>query len=268
LSVSAVAGAPRLDVTLAGPAPRTLFVDSPSTDAGPRQIAYVADGRYSATSGDFEASGVTQILAGRGLELVRFEFDAPVAIRRRVDGSTSRLEIDLGSSAKVALQLAFGAERDAAVTLAAANRRAERDGQLGDALAGWATLLATYGFEETLVAESEAALARLSALGGAELEAIARDVERADFFGLDGIYAECAARAAALRTRFAPSGALASDAPNSVVAAADALAARISASRAELATRATSAATDASAAIAAYLERQGLGGLAQRIKRD
>jgi pSer/pThr/pTyr-binding forkhead associated (FHA) protein len=271
LTVGAVAGAPRLDVAVAGSAPRTLHVDSPSTDAGPRPIAYVADGRYSATSGDFEASGVTQLLAGRGLELVRFEFEAPVTLRRRVDASGSRLEIDLASNTKVALQLAFGSERDAAVTLAAANRRAERDEKLGDALAGWSKLLANFGFEETLVAESETAIARLSAIGGAELEAISRDVERADFFGLDGIYAECAARAEALRARFEPTdtaGATGGAAANAIVAAADALAVRIEASRAELAGRATSERVQASAAIAAYLERQGLVRLAERLARD
>lgn len=261
LSAAVVEGAPRLAVAVGGAAPRGVVLFTPNTDSGPRPFAFVADGQYRSNPGDVEASGVTQLLVGRGLELVRFEFGAPVELRRRVGAAGARVEIDLGAVAAFDVQLAFGAERDSAVTLAAASRRAEREGRLGDALDGWSRLLASYGFEAELVAEAEAALGRLTTLGATELDAIARDVERADFFGLAGIYDECSRRLAELRARFVDTGGRG----NSVVAAADALAESIAASRAALDGERGVDDGLAGRAIRGYLERNGLGTLAERV---
>jgi len=267
LEVATVSGEPRLELVHGdahrGATDHRLTIDLPVGDEdAARRVAVVADGEYRAFGGEFEADGVTQLLLGRGLDMVRLEFDEPVAVRGRRDAAGATVDVEMGRLGRLAAQLAFTAERGAAATLASATRRAEQDGRLGDALAGWSRLLATYAFQDELVAEAEAAIARITTTGSGALDELGGAVDRAGFFALPGVYDDCEARALALVERFTPQD----GGTNPVLESARAMLARVRDERATL----VEAGTDAGAssrldAIKGFLERTGRDDLSERF---
>jgi hypothetical protein len=261
-------GAPRITLRLGaarGQAERRLHLEIPAaTGDVARRIAVVAGGDYRAFGAEFEVEDATQLLVGRGLELVRFEFDAPVTVRGRRDEFGALVDVQLGSLEAVNAQLAFSAERGEAATLAAATRRAGKEGRLGDALAGWDQVLARFGFQDDLVDEAEATVGSLTTQGRQQLDALTQDVVRAAFFALPGVYDECAARARDLRDRFTA----ASGATNPVREGAIELLARIATERAALVQAIDATAPDRSSAILEFLNRTGQEPLVERLTPD
>ncbi|MEZ5978146.1 MAG: hypothetical protein R3F34_08015 [Planctomycetota bacterium] len=265
LDVQRAGDAPELALALSGPAPHQLVLDvAPNTD-GPRRVAVVADGSYRAFKSEFEATDVTQVLIGRGLELVRLEFDAPVSVRSSLDGAGTRVEVALGNATRARAQLAFSSERDAAVTLASTADMAQKAGRLGDAYAAWKELLANYGFEDDLVDRAERELGVITTKGREALSEVEADVERAGFFGLPGIYDDCERRAVVVRDRFAPTD---DGGTNPIHSTATELLARIRSERAALDVGGEDVGPDPAEAIRSYLERTGLDDLANRIQRQ
>lgn len=245
-----------------GATERRLHLEIPAATGDiARRIAVVTGGDYRAFGSDFEVENATQLLVGRGLELVRFEFGAPVTVRGRRDELGALLDVQLGALESVGVQLAFGAERGEAATLAAATRRAGKEGRLGDALAGWNQILARFGFQDDLVDEAEAMVGSLTTDGRQELDALTQDVVRAAFFALPGVYDECTARAAGLRDRFTA----ASSVSNPVREGALALLERIAGERAVLVDVIDASAPDRSSAILEFLNRTGQEPLVERL---
>lgn len=194
--------------------------------AAPGALAYQSHGDQ------FERSAVRELLIGRDLDLLRLGFGGPVALRSRPVGERIQIVITAaGPLPAIDLQGVFGEQRAAAAVESAAARRALAAGRLGEVYARSARLLEQAPFERELVAEAEANLARLSSAGLAELEQIEQALERAAFFGLDGLYAECAERVAALAQRHQPF----EGRSDPVALAAAALAERIAAERQRLA---------------------------------
>jgi hypothetical protein len=136
-------------------------------------------------------------------------------------------------------------------------------GRLGEVYARSARLLEKAPFERELVAEAEANLARLSSEGLAELERVEQALERAAFFGLDGLYGECAQRVQALAARHLPF----EGRSDPVAEAAARLAERIAAERQRLASPRAKAAGLSAPTLRASLRAAGNEPLAATLER-
>ncbi|MFN0007712.1 MAG: FHA domain-containing protein [Planctomycetota bacterium] len=167
-------------------------------------LATIGGDGYSTHGLDFERSGVTSLLFGKGAELVRIVFAAPVAVQGVAEGSSSRVTAR-GEIAEIVLQLDFTEDRKKAGDLAHAARNAEKKGDLGECLARWAELLNAFPFDAELVGEAEAKRAALVQQGLSELQAVRSEIERAEFFRLVDLYRQCRSRAVGVGTRFAGS---------------------------------------------------------------
>lgn len=153
-----------------------------------------ADG-YSGRSGEFEASGVSDVLLGEGQYLVRLNLGGETSVKARASGRALLLEIPLGAGVNPRIQLDFSEERKRVITLTAQAKEAESDGQLGRALRLWQTLLDEVPFEAHAVTEAQGRRAVLLQGGFALTRELAAEIERASFFRLVDIYRECRASA-------------------------------------------------------------------------
>ncbi|MDP6838587.1 MAG: FHA domain-containing protein [Planctomycetota bacterium] len=161
-------------------------------------VATVGGGSQTGTGGgyrthaiDFERPGVTSLLTGKGLDLLRWKFSEPVDLRGAVVGQGLEISARLPAGARVFLQLSFRDERLEAGNLAHEARNSERAGAIGACLTAWQRLLDEYPFEEGLVAEAEESRGRLVSAGMAELTDLERRVERARFFALADLFRRC-----------------------------------------------------------------------------
>jgi hypothetical protein len=219
---------------------------------------------YQAHGDQFEREGVQQLLIGRDLDLIRLGFAAPVRVSARPEGERVRLLVSAqGALPEIELQLTFSDQRSAAAVEAAAARRAQSAGRLGEVWVRYAKLLESAPFERSLVTEAETALGNLSSGGLAELAAIEAQLERAAFFGLDGMYAECLDKLNAVAEKHQAF----EGQPGPVASAAEALRSRIQAERQELARPREAAAQLSASALRAGL-RAGPGApLAEILER-
>jgi hypothetical protein len=219
---------------------------------------------YQSHGDQFERSGLRQLLIGRDLDLLRLGFAGPVTVRSRPVGE--RIQITISAEGPLPgfdLQGVFAAERAEAAVESAAARRALSAGRLGEVYARSARLLEKAPFERELVAEAEANLARLSSEGLAELERVEQALERAAFFGLDGLYGECAQRVQALAARHLPF----EGRSDPVAEAAARLAERIAAERQRLASPRAKAAGLSAPTLRASLRAAGNEPLAATLER-
>lgn len=220
-------------------------------------LATLGPGGYLPRGEDFEAEDVTDLVLGRGVDLVRLSFGEPVPVRGRADGAGWRVRATLPAGVEPGLQVAFQAERAATVNLVADAEQAERAGEIGACLVAWRELLDRYPFEERVVRRAQSERARHLQAGFAELAAIDDTLERADFFQLPDLYEDCRERAREIESRYAPS---------EVGDAADALIARIDGSLAELAAEGDRLETQRRRGILGALERAGAEALAAEVR--
>lgn len=165
-------------------------------------IATIGSEGYLRHSVEFERAGVTDLLLGSGLNLVRFRFPDPVQIKGRPMGRAFQLSCELPQAGSFMLQLKFRSELDAAASLARDAELAEDDGKLGVCLAKWQELLDEYPYDERHVSRAEETRSRLIVKGLEEAREIAAEVERARFFRLIDLYRQCLARSQDLARRF------------------------------------------------------------------
>ena len=168
-------------------------------------VATLGEGGYRSHAAEFEAEGVTSLLLGADIGLVRLGFGRPVAVEGRPTDTGTGLQVALGDLRAVELQLVFREERDAARGLAAQARRAEEEERLGQSLRSWGELLARFPYERELVREAENARSRLIEAGLSAVRAVEQDVVRSAFFELADLHRECRARAVAVAQRYAGS---------------------------------------------------------------
>lgn len=169
------------------------------------RVGTVGEGGYRTHRGGFEAEGVTGLLCGEGVDLLRIRFGEPVRVTGRPDGdglaiSAEGLPSDGGqraSFAEIVLQVDFDAERREADEKARDAREAERRGELGPALAIWESL-SDVPYEDEVYREASEARARLLQEGQERLAAVRAENERAAFFGLPDLYRK--SRAAVVET--------------------------------------------------------------------
>ncbi len=226
-----------------------------------RSVGCLTEAGYREYSGEFTATEVKALRLGSGLEQVALALPAPAQVSASPVGEGLRVAIEIGAAREFEIQLGFTAYRGEATTLAAAARRAERDGELGSSLKRWEELVASYPFESEFLREAEGAVARLSEVGLAGLADVRRDLERASFFGLGELFDACEARARTVASRFA-SGA---GSPNAVERAAADLIAEIQTEREELPMRAAGVSELRSEAIRGYLRSSGRAGVADEL---
>jgi len=192
----------RLVLAAAAPSPTACIRADPAlVRAG---LATIGEDGYSTHGLDFERSGVTSLLFGKGAELVRVVFAGPVSVQGVAEDASSRVTAR-GEIAEIVLQLDFTEDRKRAGDLAHAARNAEKKGDLGGCLARWAELLNGFPFDADLVGEAEAKRAALVQQGLSELQAVRSEIERAQFFRLVDLYRQCRSRASDVGTRFAGS---------------------------------------------------------------
>jgi len=196
---------------------------------------------------DFEASAVTDLVLGRGVDLVRLALGQPLEVRGRVESGGWRLRVALPAGRDVLVQVAFQAEREATVNLVADAEDAARRGDLGACLAAWQAVLDRYPFEEAVVQRAQRERARRLQEGFEELRAVSDTLERAEFFRLAELYRGCRERAAAIGARFAGS---------EVERAADEVAARATRALGELGADGNDLERRRRAGILHYLEAQ------------
>lgn len=202
------------------PARLSLRAEAPLVAGG---IATIGAGGYRTHQIAFEREQTTGLLLGAGRDLVRLALESPGTVRGQPVGEGFRIEVE--GAARWEFQLVFREERVEARNLAHAARQAEAAGEIGASIAHWTRLTDTFPYEETLLAEAQAARARLIETGLVELRDLHQRVERARFFRLVELFRICRTETAAVATRFADT---------EVEAAAHALEAEILASSAAL----------------------------------
>ncbi len=182
-----------------------LAIHAPKGAAEELWLATIGADGYAAHGGAVNATAVDTLLFGRGSELVRIGFPAPVDLRGAMADFALRLRVGplSGASADFDVQLSFSEERARAVALSQKARQAERDNEIGAAIAGWRELLDRYPFDGELVREGETAFARLIEAGQVELEAWQTELERARFFRLPELYRACGDGFTSLAARYA-----------------------------------------------------------------
>ncbi|MEW6072483.1 MAG: FHA domain-containing protein [Planctomycetota bacterium] len=235
---AAVAGK-GLDFTAAGAPPEgileiALAVAGPEDAARAGFLAARGPDGYRSLGTEFDLPAATDLLAGRGVDLVRLSFGRPVAIAGSVREGALRLRVVRAGLDSFHVQLSFAAERTRARDLAARAQEAEARGRFGEALAAWSTLLDEVPFDAPLVSQTEAARVRLVQDGLARLGAIRAEVERARFFALAELFRQCRARAVAVAGTFAPGPDGAAGGPSEIAEEAAALVAEIDAALAGL----------------------------------
>jgi len=162
--------------------------------AGAAWLASVGPDGYAAQTNQLDAPRVESLLLGRGGDLVRVGFEAPLRVQGGLAGGAMRLRVALpagGGPVTLDVQLSFSEERARAVALARTAREAARRGAAGAALAAWVELLDRYPFDGELVREAEAARGELLRVGLDEVESWRAQFERARFFQLADLFEAC-----------------------------------------------------------------------------
>lgn len=180
----------------------SMRADGPLTATNPVSLG---EGGHRSHGASFEREGLSRLLLGAGKDLVSIGFDVPVDVQARAEGAGLRLEFALQGARQALLQVGFRSEREAALAIARQAREAERADRLGECVATWTRLRDEAPFDGELLAEGEAARARIAELGATEIRALRTEVERARFFRLVEIYRQCRTRAEALGARFSGS---------------------------------------------------------------
>jgi len=178
-----------------------VFVENPLV----ARIGTIGAEGYRAHRSSFEANGATSLLLGEGVDLVRVRLAEPARITGRPDGDGFAIEAHADGFTEVVLQVEFEAERAEAAGLARDAREAERNGQLGPALAAWQRLLDDFPYEDALLQQASEARARLLQDGLQRLADVRTELERAAFFGLPDSYREAREEVRATAELFAGS---------------------------------------------------------------
>ena len=256
-------GAVRLSLRGGGARPRVILDLLPELFGdGARSIGCLGEDGYRERSGAFELEGVHSMRLGDGLDQALLVLPESTRVTGEPRGEGLRVTAPVPSGAELVLRLSFTAERAQAATLAAQARRAERDGDLGLALARWGELLREHPFEAELVAEAGSTAGRVAQEGLVDLRDVELDVERAAFFGLSELYVECAERARAVAQRYrSPAGA----GPNDVERAARQLIESVEAALAALPGDDDARRAARRAAVLESLQRAGKNALAERL---
>lgn len=168
-------------------------------------LAAIGPDGYRALASEFDVKQAESLLLGRGVDLVRLGFDAPIRITGKMSGSTLRLRAHAGAVGGFHLQLTFVEERIRAKDLADQAREAEMRGGIGGALAAWNTLLDEVPYDVDLVARAEAERGRLVQDGMERVDTIRAEVERARFFALTELYRQCRGSADAVAVAYGTS---------------------------------------------------------------
>lgn len=199
LTASASGGG--FDLTASGADQVHLRVESAALEGG---LATIGESGLAERGADFEADGVTSVLMGSGHDLVALVFEQPVSLSSRANGSSAQLRIQHNGQ-PFHLQVDFREERSRAGDLAYAARQAEKDGHLGECLAGWNEMLASVPYDDKLVTEAREARTRLEQAGLVELAAVEEVYEQAQFFRLVDLFRQCRENAQSVGAKYAGS---------------------------------------------------------------
>ena len=179
----------RCELRANGPGPL-----SAGSDASP-YIASMGEGGYRSHALGFKRENASHLLAGTGTNLMRFSTGQLSTLSALNREGQPILIVQLAGAEGLEIQLGFDRERVRAEALALRARSAAADQQSGACLAAWTELLNEVPIDAQLIAEAEAASARILSEGHARIEELEGDLEAADFFQLRDGYRRCRADA-------------------------------------------------------------------------
>ncbi|MFT7667357.1 MAG: pSer/pThr/pTyr-binding forkhead associated (FHA) protein [Planctomycetota bacterium] len=172
--------------------------------AAEKGIASITASGFQEHSGDFEQSGIVHLLVGSGHDLVAFSSTGEMTVKGHREGAGMRIALQTTDS-NLGLQVDFHTERALAGDLAFAARKAESNGELGECVKQWNSLLVDAPFEEALVQEARATRSRIEQAGLVELAEVKETLGQADFFRLVDLFRQCRSRAQAVGAKYAGS---------------------------------------------------------------
>lgn len=169
------------------------------------RVATTAGGVYQSHVGNVEREEVSTVLIGFGADLVQLSFPVPTKVTGDRTAAGVLLRVAVAGLDSMDVRLGFDDLKNEARELARRATDADRDGRHGEAIELWDELLATYPYEKDLIQGAEASRGERIAEGLAQLEALRGEFERARFFQLAELYAQCASSARSTATTFAGS---------------------------------------------------------------
>ncbi|MFT7464410.1 MAG: hypothetical protein ACI9EF_002766 [Pseudohongiellaceae bacterium] len=143
---------------------------------------------YERFVGDFQRKNVQALLLGRTQDRLGFTADQPfdISVTHRADGTVGLIIERVASgdvTEEISIQASFHEERVLAAGLADGARDAERQGELGRALAQLGQIIEDFPFDEGVLARALADRARLGAAVQSQLDRLQADLEDALFLG-------------------------------------------------------------------------------------
>lgn len=183
------AASTRCELRANGPGPLSAGSDASA------YIASMGEGGYRSHALGFKREHASHLLAGTGTNLMRFSTGQRATLSALNREGQPILIVHLKGAKGLELQLGFDQERVRAEALALRARSAAADQQSGACLAAWTELLNEVPIDARLIAEAEAASARILSEGHARIEELEADLEAADFFQLRDGYRRCRAGA-------------------------------------------------------------------------
>lgn len=186
----------------AGAAELSVVVESAIVRQG---FATIAESGYMEHSADFEREGVTDVVMGSNIGLMRLRFSDPIDLRGRSSGGGFQLGAPLGGPLDVVLQVRFEQEREEAGKLRVRAEDAYDADSYGQCLVLWTELLDRYPFEERHTITATEVIAQLTRKGLDEINEIEGELERARFFRLVDLFRQCRASAESIGQRYAGS---------------------------------------------------------------
>jgi hypothetical protein len=167
-------------------------------EASETAIATLSGGQFEVQGASFQRDGVDELLLGSDLDRIGLSFAQPVTVSARPERGGVQLAVTLGDQREFGLQLSFEQESTSAVQLAGVARLQTDDGQRGAALETWGRLLSEFPYATDLAAEAQRSIGQLEGQGLKRLSEVEAALERAEFFGLAGMFEEAHAQAGAI----------------------------------------------------------------------
>jgi hypothetical protein len=201
LALEAAGAAGRLTARasgLEGDATLRIWLTPRLWEASENAIATLAGGQFEVQGASFQRDGVDELLLGSDLDRIGLRFAQPVSLSARPERGGVQLAVSLGDQREFGLQLSFEQESTSAVQLAGVARMQTGDGQRGAALETWGRLLSDFPYATDLAAEAQTSIGQLEGEGLKRLGEVELGLERAEFFGLAGMFEEAYGQAAAI----------------------------------------------------------------------
>lgn len=187
---------------LSGEATLRIWLTPRLWEASENAIATLSSGQFEVQGASFQRGAVDELLLGSDLDRIGLSFERPVSVSARPERGGVQLTVALEDLREFGVQLSFEQESTSAVQLAGVARMQTGDGQRGAALETWGRLLSDFPYATDLAAEAQSSIGQLEGEGLKRLGEVETGLERAEFFGLAGMFEEAYAQAQTIAADF------------------------------------------------------------------